>query len=334
MTVSNRAAIRKTAGGTMTASQLAGLGMLNPEQSQQFIRFMTDDAVLLQQVTTRTMKEQTANIDYFAVGGRQMRAGTERVVPLAAGPFGSFTRKQLVALEAVLPVDITFNFVEDNLEKENGEEMIVQEIARLVSNDTEDLGLHGDITLPALITDTDSNGYDDNTGLTQNDHTFLSQNEGWFPMARSLSLSGKVALNAVPASVSDWKDIVFPAMLGNMPEKYKRNVNGLVFLVSPTTEEQYRQSLQSRNTILGDAAVTQQIAVEYMGIPVLKVPYITDARDVMLTNTKNLVYGIYRQIRVGRFVNERERQVEYTVSLRNDFQITNDALMVVTTHGL
>lgn len=330
MTLSNRQAIRRS--GSMTSGQLSGLGMLNPEHAERFITFMTDDAALLPRVTVRRMKEQTMQLDYFNLENRKLRKATERTAPVVSGNLGTFTRKELVAVEAILPADISFNFIEDNLEKDGGEDLVVREIARLVGNDTEDLGLHGDTSLAETITDVGVDGLDDTTGLTQADHDFLRINDGFFKKARGASDSAKYALNVAPTDKADYKDVIFPGMLGLLPEKYKRKVDDLAYFVSPTVEENYRASLQGRNTGLGDKALTQNFAEQFMGIPVVKIPYLTDVRDMMLTNPKNLVYGIYRQIRVGRFVNERARQVEYTVTLRTDYEIVNDNLMVVTTH--
>lgn len=326
----NREAIRRA---EFTAGQLGGLGLLNPEQAERFITFMTDNAVVLPLVTERRMKEQTVQLDYFNLTGRRLRKGTEAVAPTSLGQIGEFTRRELVAVEAVLPADITFQFIEDNLEKEDGEDLIVREIARVVGNDVEDLGLHGDTGLAANITDANADNLDDTSGLSQNDHSFLRINDGWFKFSRGSASTHKVNVSnnaRTAAGVAYWKDTVFPAVLKAMPEKWKRKLDGLVFLVAPSVEEEYRLSLQSRNTGLGDKAITGSERQNFMGVPIQPVPYITDQRDVILTNPKNLVYGVYRSIRVGRFVNERERQVEYTISLRTDYQIVADDMVCVS----
>lgn len=326
--MTNREAIRRA---DFTAGQLGDLGMLNPEQATKFIRFMTDNAVVLPLVTERQMKEQTVQLDFFNLQGRRLRKGTEAVAPASIGQIGEFSRKELVAVEAVLPADITFNFIEDNLEKDGGEDMIVQEIARVVGNDVEDLGLHGNGTLGAYV-DANNNGVDDNSGLAPGDHNFLKINSGWLKLMRDDATAHKVALEA-PETVAYWKDTAFPGLLAALPEKWKRKLDGLVYLVAPSAEENYRQSLQGRFTGLGDAAITDRIRVNYMGIPIQPVPYLTDVRDVVLTNPKNMVYGIYRSIRVGRFVNERERQVEYTITLRTDYQVVLGDMVAVSTRA-
>jgi hypothetical protein len=196
-----------------------------------------------------------------------------------------------------------------------------------------DLAINGDESLATTITDGNSDSLDDTTGLPQNDHTFLRQNDGWLEIARNDST---VNTNTLTSSIVSWKT-EFKNTLAAMPNKWKTSPEELVFLVSPDVEEEYRDELAGRATALGDEYTVKNRRSEYKGIMVEPIPYwpgdgtshYPAGPVVMLTKYKNLAIGIGRNIRVGRQIQERKRTIEYTITTKTDFNYVAGEVIVL-----
>lgn len=303
MTTQNRRLLAKS----ISTADLNTGGHLNPEQSNKFIDYMVDNSVVLKHCTVIRMKSDTYNLDNIGVQSRIIRAGIENEAPTNVAGV-STGRRQLRVTEVILPFDIGFQFLEDNIEKQGAEDHIAQLFAAQFANDVEDLGCNGDTA-----------------AVAGPDQDFLKISDGWIKIARGEAGFHKYQL----AASKDYKGVVFPGMLKAMPNKWKRNVGQLAFLVSPTVEEEYRLSLSSRSTALGDEQLVSANNQKFAGVQVVPVPFLAEG-DMILTNWKNLAYGIHeREIRVGKQVQERKRLVEYTTTARVDYQwVTPDAAVV------
>jgi len=304
MSQANKRMLQKSA---ITSAALTTGGKLPPQQANRFIDYMMDDSVLLKEITTIRMTSDTYRLDDIGVSKRIIRKGVEATAPTETAGV-STGRRQLQVTEVILPFDIGFQFIEDNIEKQGGEDHVARLFAQQFGNDIEDLGINGDVD-----------------ATTDPDADFLTIDNGWIKIAKTDAKTNKYDT----AGSTDYKGVVFPAILKAMPDKWKRNRAGLAFLVSPGVEEEYRLSLATRETALGDQQLTEAATQRFAGIRVLPVPAWPDD-VIVLTPVKNLAYGIHeREIRVGKQVQERKRLVEYTTTARVDFEWIQPEAVVI-----
>ena len=308
-------------------------GQLTTQQAKEFIDLVVSQNSLLQKIQTVQMTSQSYQLNMIGLASRVMRGATEGTDPGSAQGI-NITPRTLTYTENILPYDITFSFLEENIEGANAESKINEIFAKAFGNDLLDLAINGDESLDAAITDGDTNGIDDTTGLTQNDHTFLRQNDGWLKLARE---DESVNFNTLSSSIASWKT-EFKNTLAMLPNKWKTNPGELVFLVSPDVETEYRDELAGRETALGDEYQVKNKRAEYQGIAVEPVSFWPGSGTahypggpvVMLTKYKNLAVGIGRNMRVGRQIQERKRVVEYTITAKTDFNYVAGEMMVLS----
>lgn len=295
MTTANRRMMAKSA---ITTADLVAGGKLDAQRAKSFIDYSIDNTTIMKQCTVIRMTSDTYTLDEMGVNQRTIRKGVEVTAPTFTAGITT-GKRQLQVTEIILPYDIGFQFLEDNLEKQGAEDHIARLFAAQFGNDVEDLGINGDTAAGAGP-----------------DQDFLTIDNGWMKIAKTETAFNKYDTNAS----TDYKGVVFQGMLRAMPDRWKRNKSMLKFLVSPTVEEDYRLSLADRQTALGDRQLTDAAATTYAGIEIIAVPSMADT-DLLLTPIKNLAYGIHeREIRVGKQVQERKRLVEYTTTARVDFQ--------------
>jgi hypothetical protein len=89
-----------------------------------------------------------------------------------------------------------------------------------------------------------------------------------------------------------------------MPSEYLRNKSRMEYLTSVDAEIDYRDSLAERATVGGDRHLEEDVPAKYSGVavvPIHMMPQVLGGAGtetvVLLTDPKNIHYGIWRQIR-------------------------------------
>lgn len=318
LTLLNKAEISRATGG-----------QLSKEQAKKFIDSVVAENEFLNKIQVVQMTSGTYELSAVEVGSRITRKAAEGVAPTETNGI-TFKPRQLSSVEIIQPYDITFSFLEENVEGGNMEGKLNSMFAKQFGNDNLDLAINGNEDLPATITDGDSDDLDDTTGLSQGDHDFLRANNGWLKIARADSDVHSYELPTDMTADAYWQT-VFNNMLKLLPNKWKTNKSELVFLVSNDIEQQYRDELAARQTALGDAFLSSDKKANYQGITVEPVPFMPGGTtpSVVLTKHKNLAVGIGRSMRVGRQVQERRRIVEYTITAKTDYNYVVSDMLVL-----
>jgi hypothetical protein len=293
LTLIEKAAITTAAGG-----------QLSTEAASQFIDTVVAQNDALQKLNVIKMSGATYRLDTLGVASRLMRKATEASEPADTAGI-SIGSRQLAYNEVILPYDISFNFLESNIEKDNAEDAINKVFATQFGNDLLDLAINGDEA-----------GADD----------FIKINDGWLKIA-----GADLNIHPVTIAPSPVYKTVFKDMLSAMPNKWKRNLADLVFLVAPDIEVTYRNELADRATALGDAYLTEGRRAQYQGVDVYPLPYLpgNSVPQCILTTWKNLAVGVGRQIRVGKQIQERKRVIEYTITAKIDFNYVLSDMIVL-----
>jgi len=266
-------------------------GQLAPEDADAFISSVVDKSAFLSRITTKRMTASTAYIDVFAIATRQMTLATEATLAATAQTTNfslTIPRRTLTPVEVILAPDVSYTFLQENIERAAAEAHLMGEIAKAVRNDMLDLCVNGDSS----------------TG------TFLVCNSGWITLAVADS-----NVNDADCAGEDAEGAL-DKVLDALPEQYD-GMPDLAFCVGRKFRRKYRREVAARATGLGDTAFITDQDIGFEGIPVEAI-YAWPAAYIMLTPVKNLHVGISKVITVEKMMQPRKQIIEYTITLKFD----------------
>lgn len=251
-------------------------GYLQPAQAKQFIRQVIEASTLMQQVIVRPMASHTEELSLIKFGSRILRPGTAGAA-LSAGDRSKPTtsKVELVSKLFKAEVDLEDTVLEDNIEQAQLQNTILSLMAERIATDMEDVVINGDV-LDADPTLAVLDGI--RKQATSNTHDFAGS-----------------SLNK-----DDLSDL-----LRVVPARYRKFKSRMRYMTSHDAEEDYRNSLASRATVAGDRFVLEDVPAMYSGIPVEAYDVWpedlgggNDQTQVLLTDPKNIVVGIWRQVKI------------------------------------
>lgn len=279
----------------MTLATLASGGLMNPEQASTFIRMVQDSPTILKDARVVEMNSDSQKIEKIGFGQRILRAGEEGVALTSAQRSAPTTSTvQLNAKEVIAEVNITYDTLENNIEKGGLQNTIMQMIAERAALDLEELIVNGD---------------------TDSSDPYLAILDGIRKQATS---------HIVDHAGGDFSRQVFKKGYKAVPSKYLRNPADFRYYTSPGLEVEWMDLNADRFTGLGDAAVEGRRPSAY-GVPVQGVanfqPYDVDGADVsdiILTHPKNIITGFSRNIRIEVDKDIRERKFIIVLTAKID----------------
>jgi hypothetical protein len=235
--ISNEELVEKA---TIKADALASAGKLNPAQSDQFIDYVVDETVFKGNARIVRFRNEQLDIDKIGVGSRVAVPKVEAVDPGVRRGINT-GKVSLVPKEIMLPFEISDIFRDINIEGDDVEDHIIKMMATQGANDTEELGLVGDILGPSTTQDTILPGGSDTLHVKD---TFLALNNGWQRMADEGHVvdveGGNIGLS------------VFSRLIRALPTKFRRNKAELRWFLSPDLWQLYLEKVTTRATALGD----------------------------------------------------------------------------------
>lgn len=281
-------------------------GHLNPEQAKKFIDYMTDNTEFLKDTRLERMNAPEKQLDFLLIGSRLIRKATEATAPSELAG-AEISRKELRSVKVRLSADITSEFLEDNIEGESAADHIARDLAQQFGNDLADLMLNGD------------------TAATGTDSSFLTIGDGIIKQAKVSTSTHKFSVK----NKTDYKGVIFPGMLKEMPNKFKRDRSNLRFYCSSAVADAYILSIADRLTSLGDRILVSGDLVRFLDIRLFPVEYMPDD-VIILTHRLNLVSGVQRDMKVYSQFNQRKDLTEYTMYMRLDPGkiVWDDALVI------
>lgn len=295
-------------------------GLLNPAQNETFIRNLIDQPTLINQMRTIEMNTPSMEINKIGFGKRILRAATQtpqadRALGTGAidGTFDASaeaaarakpqtSKVTLDTKEVIAEVRIPYEVLEDNVERGRMENTVLALIAERAALDLEELVIKGDTSLGSA-------------------DPYLDMLDGVLVLATD---------HIVDAAGEGISPAVFNRALKALPTKYRRNRNLMRFYSSMDVEQDYRLSLSTRGTDLGDAVLTGRQAVPVFGVP-LQGAALMPTENIVFTDPQNLIFGIQRNVRVEseRLISEREVKIVLTARVAVAIEET-DALVKVT----
>jgi len=287
-------------------------GLLQPEQSKQFIDMILDEPTILKQSRTVRMAAPEVKVNRIGFGERILRAarttggeldagGNDRYVRATDRAKPTTSQMTLTSSEIIAEVRLNYETLEDNIEGQSLESHIMRLIAQRAALDLEEWSLWADTT---------------------SGDPYLALQNGW--LKRSVS---HVADN-LGAGINP--DLMANALLA-LPQKYLKYVAQMRAFVSMANTIRYRQQVAKRLTGAGDSAMMGTLplyahGVQMEGAPMLAADNI--GATGLLTFPQNLVFGIRRDITVETDKDIRSREYIIVLTLRAGLQIDMEDAVV------
>jgi hypothetical protein len=244
----------------ITAETIATVGKLNPEQADRFIDYVVDESVLQGNARIVRFRNEQMDIPKWGVGTRVAVPKSEATDPAVRR--GLTTSKvTLTPVSIMVPVEVSDEFLDYNIEGQTAEEAIIRMFARQLNNNLEELAILGNTVAPAAL---ESDLIDGGSGTLYVKDSYLGLTNGWLKLAES---GHQVDIGGANISSN-----VFSQMLNALPDKYKRNYENLRFMASCGIEQNYREKMGARATAAGDQATSSRTSLTPFGIPLLRVP--------------------------------------------------------------
>ncbi|MBA7542916.1 hypothetical protein ES705_35241 [subsurface metagenome] len=295
---------------------------------------------------------------------RAIGLGTERILhpgdKFSSSDYKTRLTHNLITLTAkevrgcvVIPDDD----IQDNIEGDAFVDHIMQMVTKQIANeldeaywigDTHNLSSFGDADIRSIfdgwryrVTHAQVGGayYNDVSGASH----ILDATDGGTAAApsttKTFKIAGKIAEQSTAAPYS-W-EFKWGKARRTLPAIYKKEgLADLRYFTNDQVEQDFIDALASRNTNIGDAALTGA-SLSPGKIPVVSCPLLTsdlDASgilgagsytDVMLTHKNNLIIGIYKEIEMETERQPADRATYFYYTLRADLAIENVAAIVL-----
>lgn len=305
----------------MALSDLTTSGLMNPEQADSFIRIMAQDTAFLQDVRLITMNRPQMYVNKLDLASRALRVANQGTItsPLS-GEEGTralsradrvkvtTSRVELNTYEVIAEVNLPYEVLEDNIEggaidNTRFQATVLNKLAERIRIDIEDVMLNGD---------------------TASGDSFLAERDGVIKLTTSNVVNnGGAALDAV----------TFNEMLQTLPDKFKRVLNRYKFYVSHNKAMQYMMQVAQRQTGLGDSVLVGGQGVQFspFGVPMVGAASMPGAQ-ALLIDPSNVLFGVQRNMRLEYDKDTRERVLIMVFSMRFDFDLEQEDMVVKATN--
>lgn len=298
-----------------TTSDLNSASLKN-EDAERFINQVVDESVLLKACRLHMTDSPSGDISKLYITGPVTRKSTENT-EFTATRKPSNTVVSFNTVKSTSAIDISGEVAEDNVEGMGGKSTILQAMLNQIANDMETLAIEGDDSISG------------STDLEE----LLKTNDGWY--VKTDVSNGCHQLDAAGKRVSLQ---LLSHMKRLMPTKWRKNLNDLRFIMSANVAEDLCEELANygggtfTQSSLTDTLRTMGGLPRIHGIEPLVVPLLPEdltidgtAGDtgsfIWLTNPKNLIYVVQRQLTVEWERKPRKDIDEGTVHMRTDFVV-------------
>lgn len=298
--MSNRSIVEKA--DLAVANLVADGGYLNDEQSNKFIRSLHDEPTIINLIRTVVMNAPKRKIEKIGFGSRILHEAPSSGTALDSAKRSKpdLGMVELSTEEVIAEVWIPYDVLEDNIEHGGLEDTIMQMIIARAALDLEELILLGD----------ESSG-----------DPYLALMDGIIKLVPASNTIDATDLTSISRAV-------FKRAMQNMPTKYLRNRSLMRHFVSHHVEMEYRDSIASRATTLGDEKISKFTPMFAYGTPVIPAALMPDSQ-LLLTYPKNIIWGIQRQIMIESDRDIRARVMIIVLTMRCDVKIEMDDACVI-----
>jgi HK97 family phage major capsid protein len=301
----------------MALSDLASGGLMNPEQSENFIRILGQDTNLLNDVRTIRMGRPKMTVNKLDLASRALRvanqgnissplSGEEGTRALARADRTKITtsKVELDTYEVIAEVNLPYEVLEDNIEggaidNTRFQQTVLDKLAERIRIDIEDVMINGD---------------------TGSGDPFLAERDGVLALATS---------NIVNNSGAALDAVTFNEMHQALPDRFKRVIDRYRFYVSHNKRLQYMMQVAQRQTGLGDSVLVGGNGQNFapFGTPLTGVASMPSSQALMI-DPSNILFGVQRNMRLEFDRDTRERVLIMVFTMRFDFKLEQENMVV------
>lgn len=314
-------------------------GYMNPLQFKAFMEWVQDQSVLLNLIRMEYLSAPSREIDRTGIGTRIMHGRPEATALLTtqyAKP--EFGKMELSTKKAMAQLNLSYETLEDNIERGNFRTRIMRMLAAQVGRDLEDFIINADTAIPETgpghaVYTTGDDFLCLQDGLIKRTYT---QKPSGMP---SQNLTGGHIIDAggVPIDMSHWFDLE-----DAIPEKYFRS-GGYIWLTSRGVDLSWKEYLTDRQTSLGDHFVINSAESKALGRTVITSPFVPnkvamtagvmspgDNSFLFLLQPKNLIMGVWRNLMIETDKDIEKQVYKIVLSMRVGLTVEEpDAIAVV-----
>ena len=297
-------------------------GLMQPEQSDRFVRIMMEESPFLSRIRNIPMSRNQLIINKLDLAERALRVANQGVI---SSPNNADFRERALAradrtkvttskvalntFEVIAEVNLPFEVLEDNIEGgaiDNTvfEETVLTMLAQRVRIDLEDLCLNGDV-----------NSVD----------PYLSVRDGALK---------RVTSNMVDNTNGPLDAVLIKSLLDTLPDRYQRLMPRLTLFASHTRVRDYMLQIAMRQSALGDNVLVSgsqsgggnpagTAVFSPLGVPMLGTPQMPNDK-ALLIDPQNFIMGTQRQMRIDYDTDVRERVLIIVVTMRFDINIEQE----------
>lgn len=301
----------------MALSDLASGGLMQPEQSDNFIRIMTQDTAFLDDVRLINMARPKMVVNKLDLASRALRvanqgsvssplAGEEGTRALARADRTKVTtsKVELDTYEVIAEVNLPYEVLEDNIEggaidNTRFQQTVLEKLGERIRIDIEDVMLNGD---------------------TGSGDPFLAERDGILKQSSS---------NVVNNGGAPLDAVTFNEMIQTLPDKFKRVLDRYRFYVSHNKRLQYMMQIAQRQTGLGDSVLVQGDGRNFapFGTPLVGAASMPASQGIMI-DPSNILFGVQRNMRMEYDKDTRERVLIMVFTMRFDFKLEQEDMVV------
>ncbi|MDZ5782104.1 phage major capsid protein [Marinococcus luteus] len=279
-----------------------GSSVLSRQKQSQFVRTVSEATRILDDARQINMNSHTYDIDRIGFASRFMRGANEGEDPEETSK-PNFDTNTLEAKELIAIAGFTDSTLEDNIEGENFENTLLTLIADRSGVDLEELFLNGD---------------------RDSSDSLLQVIDGWLKKAAN-ELDGGAS---EPDFDTEDVETMFDEMINGIDKKYLRRREDWKLYVHWDIEDSYRNLLRDRGTGLGDSAQTQANRLAYKGFEIVDSSSMPEG-NALLVPRSNLVYGMYRDVRIEPDRKPRQRLTDFITTMRVDCHYEDENAAIV-----
>lgn len=318
-----------TPGQKLTKATLTTSGWsygLSIAEANAFLDYVIDESVLLKQVRTVRMPGPKYRIDAIGLGGNVLKKGVPGTDPGDTVSLSGPSQIELVAEEVVAIVSVGDDVLEDNIEGDAFVQHLLGMIGRAAANEIEQAAIHGDTEVP--------------------DEGIMDRWDGWLKLAIA---GGAHVTDAMGDTDRYWpgeNGQKATALIKSLPTKYRLDYRTLAFLLHNDLYLDYNDVLAAKGFSEAWMAITGVTDVPLRSIKNIRVPRMktdiafthestpyTDGTVVMLTDLRNLIVGIQRDIKIEPQRQARKRATDFVLTMRAAIQIENGDAIAIYNHA-
>jgi|GEM_PF-712491 len=311
---------------TLTSSGWSyGLGYV---EAGNFIDYIVDQSVVLKQCRTIKMPLSRYPIDKIGLGSTVLVKGTPGTDPGDTVSLSGPTQVLLQAQEVLAIVSIGDDTLEDNIEGDAFVQHLLGMIARSASNELETAAMLGDTAVA-------------DTGIKD-------RWDGWYKQAKA---GGAHVIEGMADADRYWPGTgpvakKMTKLLKAIPSKYRMDLKMLRAILHNDLYLDYNDAIASLNYVNAFASVAGVADLPIRGVPNLQMPMLSTSQSftysatpytngtfVMVTDIRNLIFGIHREIKIEPFRQPRKRCTDYVLSMRADVKIENPDAIGIYDHA-